>query len=429
MKHFSVLLFSCLCFTISLAQHTLQGRFLVSVSDYNPDTYLPFEFRPNGGILQFESHPKDSFVIGKWEQFKDFISLNFEDRQYANFDGLYEISTMGDGLFNYKLQSQNTTLYVRNYNENSIEKRNKRLNIEGHWIAKLQNDVEVEYHFILPNIIKIATQEEGRIIAEDKMFWEVNDSLNTIIMYPERMCPNSGKLTNVEVKNGMLYCNLGDDKMVFSKKDTDTQLHKDSHLSLTQYPVGKYIMNFGDYAKNEDNTFVVNIDNKGQILYIFPEESHKDVLFAKMILTDGDPKIEFVDILKEYSGNYDYNYQTHLCFEFTNGSKHLSFSPFEPDYSEERELAFGGKWKWEEGDNKLLLHFRAKNIVEIEVQKKYESTSTMLFWQSHINGEDISLIPILFFNEFTGDYKQFHVKDNMLHFDYDGKHYTMQRIE
>ncbi len=192
-------------------------------------------------------------------------------------------------------------------------------------------------------------------------------------------------------------------------------------------PQGKYLITVYEKGKKKAPKLMLTAveitqDNELVVLQAGGEdlESIAQLQFGKERVN-----VQFIPFLSDCSGNYKIQYETHGVFSFIGEKKEITLFPFESDEIGNREMGITGKWYCKEGDTEITLDFQLPNVVHIVEKQDGFTLDEYSFWGSLTNGEDIFITAVPLFNPFAGTLKQIYVKDNVLHFDYNGKHYAM----
>ncbi len=303
------------------AQPTLEGKQLLFVEGHR-DMPLTFDFTPDGAISSIETDSEPMYV-GKWESLKQIVYLSFEDYQFRNLEGLYELVKGENGLL--ELRGKNKKFYVEPYDE---------------------------------------------------------------------------------------------------KKDE----HKEPIL---HYPQGKYLITIYEKGKKKVPKLMLTaaeIKQNGELV-VLQADGEAPEYIARLQFGKEQVNMQFIPALSDCSGTYKVRYETHEVFSFIGEKKEIFLSPFEPNEIGNREMGITGKWYCKEGNMEITLDFQLPNVVHIIEKQGGFTLDEYSFWGSVPNGEDIFITAVPIFNPFAGTLEQIHVKDNILHFDYNEKHYQMIRMD
>ncbi len=303
------------------AQPLPKGKHLV-FKEGNRDTPFVLDFKNNGSIYWVTAGVEEMY-IGKWESLKQIIYLSFENYQFQNFEGLYEL-----------IKGENGSLELRG--------KSKKLYVEPY--------------------------------AEKK------------------------------------------------------HLSKDKHKEpILYYPQGKYLITIYEKGKKKAPKLMptaTEITQKNELV-VLQADGEEPEFIAQLQFGKEQVDMQFIPFLSDCSGTYKVRYETHEVFSFIGEKKEITLYPFEPDEIGNREMGITGKWYCKEGDMEITLDFQLPNVVHIVEKQGGFTLDEYSFWGGVPSGEDIFITAVPIFNPFAGTLEQIYVKDNVLHFDYNGKHYTM----
>lgn len=196
-------------------------------------------------------------------------------------------------------------------------------------------------------------------------------------------------------------------------------------------PQGKYLVEMIDAKTKASKGKVLMKITEDDILYLLFANKRKPMPLAKME-TVGRNKIdmEFNPFLADLSGVYRLKYLPQNHFELSSDDSQMLFFPFYEEEVAESNKAMNveGKWYMKNDEEELTFDFKLPNRVHIQHKKDYEQTSGDVFWATQVNGEDITISATLFFNTFSGTFKQVERKQNQLLFTYKGKRYKMLKM-
>ncbi len=195
----------------------------------------------------------------------------------------------------------------------------------------------------------------------------------------------------------------------------------------TNIPKGKYLMLIP--TNNDKFKLPINVIGNN-IMQVFFANGNEPITLAEQHNKGDKIILDFIPLLDSLSGAYNFMYLAKGCFKLYNKHKELLFFPFiEQEIAvHNKDIHIQGKWHIKNNDEELTLNFTMPNIVEISIKNKTTNKKDKCFWMSQINGEDVTISSSLYFNAFTGTLKQIYVSNNILHFDYNGKHYKMNKL-
>ncbi len=201
------------------------------------------------------------------------------------------------------------------------------------------------------------------------------------------------------------------------------------HKEPALYPQGKYLLLIEDKEKNnEADAAMTAVEiTKNNELVALQADGEEPEAIAQLQFGNGKVKMDFIEFLADCSGEYEIKYETHEVFSLYGTKKTITLHPFEINEIGNRDMGIVGKWYCREGDRDITLDFQLPNVVHIVEKQDGFTLDEYSFWGSVPSGEDIFITAVPIFNPFAGTLEQIHVKDNLLHFDYKGKHYKMKK--
>ncbi len=195
-------------------------------------------------------------------------------------------------------------------------------------------------------------------------------------------------------------------------------------------PQGKYLLTI--YEKGEKKApklmlTAVEITNDNKSLVVLQADGEEPETIADLHFSKKKVNMQFIPFLSDCSGDYKIQYETHGVFSFIGEKKEITLCPFEPNEIGNREMGITGKWYCKKEDTEITLDFQLPNVVHIVEKQGGFTLDEYSFWGAVPSGEDIFITAVPIFNPFAGNLEQIHVQDNVLHFDYNGKHYVMTK--
>ncbi len=192
------------------------GRYLFFLAGQE-HTPFTFDFADDGSIKYFMPDT-EAMYIGKWSRGNQTLTLAFEDAQFRNFDGRYEVSqTTSNKLV---LKSENTTLYALTFDESEMGITNARLGIQGTWKLLLTDEVTMHYTFKLPNSVEVRTMTNNKETDRQDFFWRVLSNGEDLILFPDIMMSHTGMFGDIKVRQNKVQFNCNGKQCIMTKEVT-----------------------------------------------------------------------------------------------------------------------------------------------------------------------------------------------------------------